>query len=105
LAIYEFEKYTNIYMIVAIGEVIISLLGVIVILQSRGGNKLLFDELGVLFWDEGDVDDAIERDVDDVDVDDAVDDDNEGICCCCVDSSSSSSPSVSRSSLEFLKGE
>lgn len=94
-------------MIVAIGEVVISLLGVTVILQSRGGNNLLFDELGVLFCDDDDdddVDDAIERDVDDVDVDDAVDNDNEGICCCCIDSSSSS-PSASRSSLEFLKGE
>lgn len=90
-------------MIVAIGEVVISLLGVIVILQSRGGNNLLFDELDVLFCDDDDVDDAIERDVDDVDVDDAVDNDNEGICCCCIDSSSS--PSASRSSLEFLKGE
>lgn len=73
--------YTNIYMIVAIGEVTISLLGVIVILQSRGGSKLLLllDELDVLFCndvdDDDDDDDAIDADVADA----VVFDDNEGI--------------------------
>lgn len=68
-------------MIVAIGEVTISLLGVIVILQSRGGSKLLLllDELDVLFCndvdDDDDDDDAIDADVADA----VVFDDNEGI--------------------------
>lgn len=65
-------------MIVAIGEVTISLLGVIVILQSRGGSKLLLllDELDVLFCnDVDDDDDAIDADVADA----VVFDDNEGI--------------------------
>lgn len=93
-------------MIVAIGEVTISLLGVIVILQSRGGSKLLLllDELDVLFCND---DDGVDDDAIDVDVADAaMVDDNEGIWDggdCCIDSCSSSSSS--RSSLEFRKGE
>ena len=65
-------------MIVAIGEVTISLLGVIVTLQSRGGSKLLLlDELEVLFCNDGD--DGDDGDDDAMDVDAVVLDDKEGI--------------------------